>query len=199
MNYVTFDIETYSPSGSDKINTSELQASVVGAYFSWLDSYIAFMEDEIVDFLNILKEVDLVIGFNQIWFDLPILQKYSNYPLLNLNNYDILLEFEKKVGYKAKLNDLCKANFTNDLKTDTYENFKNYHMEEQWGKLIDYCLNDVRLTQQLFAKILAKTPINYMDLHIKYEALLSDPTHFQNFTTKSLTPNTQAMETVSIF
>ncbi len=86
MNYITFDIETYSPSNSGRIDTNEFRVTVIGAYYSWLDKYIAFLEKDVKDFLESLKQADLVVGFNHIWFDLPVLQKYANYNLLELTN-----------------------------------------------------------------------------------------------------------------
>lgn len=175
MNYIVFDIETYSPSDLQQINTDEFKASVVGAYFSWVDKYIAFMEDDISDFLNLMAKADLIVGFNQLWFDLPVLQKYADYKLSNLPNYDILIEFQKQAGFKIKLNDLCKANFDDDIKTDSYQQYKNYHKEGKWLELIDYCMNDVRLTHNLFLKVLNGEPLKYYDLHNQKEVVLSQP------------------------
>lgn len=149
MNYITFDIETYSPSGLKKIDTNEFRVSVIGAYLSWLGKYVAFMESDVRDFLDILKEVDLVVGYNHLWFDLPVLQKYANFDLLKLTSYDIMLEFEKKAGFKCKLDDLAKSNL-GAKKTDTYEHYSKYHLEGKWFELVNYCMHDVRLTEQLF-------------------------------------------------
>lgn len=163
MNFITFDIETYSPSGLDRIDTKEFRASVVGAYISWIDEYVAFMEDEVKDFIEVLKNADLVIGYNHLWFDLPVLQKYSDFDLLKLPSYDIMIEAEKKIGFKLKLDDLCKANLGTQ-KTDSYEVYKHYHAEKKWAPLIDYCMNDVKLTNELFLKIVNEGRLIYNDL-----------------------------------
>lgn len=175
MNYITFDIETYSPGNLNRIDTQEFRVSVVGCYISWIDTYLAFLENDVGDFINSLKKADLVVGFNHLWFDIPVLAKYSDFNLKTLPCYDILLEFEKKSGFKIKLNDLCKANFVNDVKTDSYEIFKNYHKENKWDLLIDYCLNDVRLTENLFRKVLNQEEILYYDLHQKKSLRLDQP------------------------
>jgi hypothetical protein len=176
MNYVTFDIETYSPGELKKIDTNEFRVSVIGAYCSWLDRYLVFLEDDVTAFLNILKECDLVVGYNHLWFDLPVLQKYANFDLKQLPTFDIMTEMESQIGYKLKLNDLCKANFDDDIKTDSYETYSKYYKENKWLELIDYCMNDVRLTEGLFQKVLDSKPLYYFDLHIKKEALLQRPT-----------------------
>jgi len=146
----------------------------MGAYFSWLDRYVAFMEKDVKDFLEILKEAELVVGYNHIWFDLPVLQKYADYDLKQLTNYDIMVEFEKKSGFKAKLDDLCKSNL-GTKKTDTYEKYSKYHKEGRWDLLIDYCLHDVKLTEELFQMILAKKEIKYIDALETKQFLLNLP------------------------
>ena len=179
MNYITFDIETYSPSNLSRIDTKEFRVSVIGAYISWLPkghNYLAFFENEVKDFLKLLKMCDMVIGYNHIWFDLPVLQKYSDYDLLQLPCYDIMLEVERKIGSKLKLNDMCKANFGNeDIKTDSYSVYRHYHRDGKWYELMDYCLNDVRLTQQLFQLIFSEKRLNYYDLHILKQVELDQP------------------------
>jgi DEAD/DEAH box helicase domain-containing protein len=175
MNYITFDIETYSPSRLDKIDTDEFRCSVCGAYFSWLDEYIAFLEEDIVDFLNMTREADLIVGYNHIGFDLPVLQKYVSWNLQELPKYDIMAEIHKNAGFRPKLNDICKANLNHDVKTDSYEVYKNYYWDKEWGKLIDYCMNDVRLTEQIFRIVLKENKLKYLDLNKTYEVMLAKP------------------------
>jgi hypothetical protein len=176
MNYITFDIETYSPSDLNRIDTNEFRVSVVGAYISWIDKYVAFFEPEVEDFLKCMLDADLIVGFNHLWFDLPVLQKYSSYNLNQLPSYDIMVEFEKQAGFKIKLNDLCKANLKDDIKTDSYQQFKNYHKQNKWFELADYCMNDVRLTENLFRLAKNGTSMKYFDLHQQKEVLLAKPT-----------------------
>jgi DEAD/DEAH box helicase domain-containing protein len=174
MNWITFDIETYSPTKSDKINTTELRASVIGAYISWTNEYIAFLEDDAKYFCELMKEADLIIGWNHEWFDLPVLQKYSDYDLKKLPTYDIMNEMEKVIGFKLKLDNVSKANL-GEQKTDTYEQFKHYYWDEEWFKLIDYCMNDVRLTNLIFLKAMKKEPISYYDLHNIRTTIIAEP------------------------
>jgi DEAD/DEAH box helicase domain-containing protein len=174
MNYVTFDIETYNPSKQNKIDTEKMRASVVGAYVSWIDEYIAFLEDEVKDFLNLLRQCDLVVGYNHLYFDLPVLQKYSDWDLGKLPGYDIMLEIEKKLGFKLKLDDVCKVNL-GTKKTDSFEKYKHYYWEGKWKELIDYCMNDVRLTEEIFRMITATQTLKYNDLIEIKEVVLDKP------------------------
>ncbi len=175
MNYINFDLETYSPSDLNHIDTSEFRISVAGCYVSWIDEYIAFLEPEMNDFVNLLSQADLVVGYNIVGFDLPVLQKYTTYNALDLPIYDLLAEVEKTLGHRLRLDDICKATFNNDTKTDTYSVYKNYHKEGKWLELIDYCMNDVRLTEQLFQRVLNNQDLNYFDLHKKMSFNLAKP------------------------
>ncbi len=175
MNYITFDIETYSPSKSDKFDINEFRCSVCGAYISWIDEYVAFLESDILDFLELTRSADLIIGYNHLGFDLPVLQKYVSWNLLNLPSYDIMMEVYNRSGVRLRLNDLCKANLADDVKTDNYEQFKNYYWDKEWAKLIDYCMNDVRLTEKLFKKIKKRKRLKYFDLHEIKEVFLEKP------------------------
>lgn len=174
MNFVTFDIETYSPSDSEKIDVNEFRASVIGCYISWIDEYIAFLEEDVRDFISVLKKADLVVGYNHIWFDLPVLQKYADIDLLQLPSYDIMLQIEKKIGFKLKLDDVCKANL-GEQKTDSYEQYKNYYKDKNWLPLIDYCMHDVRLTNEIFNLILSEGKLKYKDLLDTREIFLDKP------------------------
>jgi len=176
MNFITFDIETYSPSRLEKIDTNEFRVSVCGAYLSWTGEYLAFLEDDIKDFLELLRQADVVVGYNHLWFDLPVLQKYADWDLIKgTNNYDIMVELEKKIGYKLKLNDVCKANLSDDIKTDSYETYKHYYWDKNWYPLIDYCMNDVRLTNDIFLQILNTKKLKYQNLHQTMEVELDSP------------------------
>lgn len=180
MNYITFDIETYTPgetletAGRSGINTTNMRVSTIGAYFSWIDQYLVFWEDQAEEFMEIMQNADLVIGFNHVWFDLPVMQKYAKYPVNTLPIYDLMLEFEKKVGYKIKLNDLAKSNLP-IKKTDTFSEFRTYHLKDEWFKLADYCMHDVKITEDLFRMILAGKPLKYADMLNSYETKLDKP------------------------
>ena len=170
MNYITFDIETYNPeedaSGIQvrgRLDTSKMRASVIGAYISWMDEYIVFFEDEVDEFMSLLKQADLVVGYNHLWFDLPVLQKYVSWDIKDLHSYDIMLELEKLMNYKPKLDDIAKNNL-GIKKTDSYATYRTYHLEGKWFELSDYCMNDVLITEKIFQKILKKQPLKYKDM-----------------------------------
>lgn len=165
MNYVVFDIETQTwftelPPGSTH---ADLKISVLGAYFSQNEEYIAFLEHDLDVFVDRLKQADLVIGYNSIGFDYKVLQPYTNLELNSLPSYDIMLEMEKKIGYKVKLGDVATATL-GYTKTDKGENATKYFREGTWDKLIDYCMYDVKITKEVFEVALNTGKLKYKDL-----------------------------------
>lgn len=191
MNYITYDIETYHPERLEEFSVSKFRVSVVGAYISWTDQYVAFLESDIGAFLSLVKKADLLVGFNHIWFDNAVLAKYADFNLsTDINNYDIMLEFEKKAGHKIKLDDLASGTLGTH-KTDHYEQFVNYYWDKEWFKLVDYCMHDVKITENLYQKVLANESLSFSDLLGVKTVLLDQPKLLQK--NASLEP---AMESI---
>jgi hypothetical protein len=180
MNYITFDIETYIPEGitdrssAGKLDTENMRVSVTGAYFSWLDKYIMFWEDQTEEFIEMLTFADYIVGYNHVGFDLKVLQKYAKYNLQSLNNYDIMLEFQKKAGHRIKLDTLAKANLE-VKKSDSFANFRNYYKDGKFFELADYCAHDVLITEQLHKIILSRKELQYTEMLTTRNLLLDLP------------------------
>lgn len=175
MNYITYDIETYHPDRLNEFSVSKFRVSVIGAYISWTDQYIAFMEEDVGAFLKLVAQADLLVGFNHIWFDNAVLAKYADYNLnTSINNYDLMLEFEKQAGHKVKLDDLAAATLGKH-KTDHYEQYMNYYWDKKWFELIDYCMHDVKITEELFQKVLNGEVMKYKDILGMKELIFNQP------------------------
>jgi DEAD/DEAH box helicase domain-containing protein len=176
LNYCVFDIETQNwftdlPPGSDH---SKLKISVLGAYFSKDDIYIAYLEHDLEAFVERLKDIDLVIGYNSIGFDLPVLQPYTDLDLKSLPSYDLLLEIEKQIGFKVKLDDVAKATLGIN-KTDKGSNAITYFRAGTWDNLIDYCMWDVRITKEVFETALNTGKLKYKDFMDSKEVSVEKP------------------------
>ncbi|GAB4143719.1 MAG: hypothetical protein OHK0017_01440 [Patescibacteria group bacterium] len=175
MNYAVFDIETQNwfsnlPSGATH---ADLKVSILGAYFSKDDIYLAFQEKDLEEFVEKLKQVDLVVGYNSVGFDYPVLQAYTNLDLQSLPSYDIMLEIEKKVGFKVRLGDVAAATLGYG-KTDKGSNAVDYYKQGVWDKLIDYCMYDVKITKEVFEVIVKEGKVKYKDL-IDMKEVILDP------------------------
>ena len=74
-NIIVFDIETRNTFSDVGARAHEgLRLSIMVAYLYQDDSYRVFNEENIEEFIALLKEADLIVGFNIKGFDLPVLQ-----------------------------------------------------------------------------------------------------------------------------
>ncbi len=181
MNYITFDIETYIPEGvpdriGSKLNVEAMRVAVIGVYYSWIEggSYIAFLEENVSDFLASLQVADCVIGYNHIWFDNTVLQKYADFDLKTLPNWDLMQEAEKSLGFKPKLDDLCKSNLGTQ-KTDSFETYRNYYRDGKMFELTDYCMHDVLLTERLHQLVQKNGHLLYSDAFKTRQIMITPP------------------------
>lgn len=136
----------------------------IGAYDYAEDRYRVFMDDNMDDFFHLCDASDLLIGFNNIAFDNAVINAHS--PMLTEAHkfYDILVELWAAAGLGPQfkfpthagfgLDALCKANF-GTAKSGNGALAPVDFQKRRYGSLIDYCLNDVHLTKQVFDKIMA--------------------------------------------
>jgi DEAD/DEAH box helicase domain-containing protein len=146
---IVFDIETKTPFATqDTIKL--LEASVVGVYSYLEDKYYCFEEKEFGRFGEMARRSNLIIGFASKRFDVPVMEKYFNFNLSAIPQYDILEEIESSFGQRMGLGVLAGANLNNINKSgkglDAVEYWRNGEIE----KLKSYCLQDVKVTKEIY-------------------------------------------------
>ena len=107
-----------------------------------------------------LEAADLVVGFSSRDFDIPVIEGLVNRKLRLKQSYDIYTEIAAAnaerglVGRKGEftLDAIAKRNLGRG-KIDHGSNAKALAEAGYWGKLFNYCLDDVHLTRDLFARI----------------------------------------------
>jgi len=135
-----------------KENVEKLSASFIGAYSYNQDQYLSFHENELEKFGPLLQNANLIIGFAINRFDLPVLNKYYNFNLLSLPRLDLLEEIELVYGQRISLDILAKANLAIS-KTGHGLDAIEYYKQGNFQALADYCLQDVRITKDLYELI----------------------------------------------
>lgn len=136
--------------------------SVIGAYDYLEDRYRVFCQYNFTEFQQLLNRADVVVDFNGYQFDAPLLN--ANGMGFNKDkHFDILRQIWKAEGYDPdKFDFRTHANY--GLDACCWENFgirKTGNgalapidwQQGRFGEVIDYCLNDIRMTKQLFDKI----------------------------------------------
>jgi DEAD/DEAH box helicase domain-containing protein len=148
---LVFDIETknsFADVGGDQ-NVHKLEVSVVGVYSYNDDKYFIFDEHELDKLGVLLKKTKLLIGFSSKRFDVPVLAKYFNFNLNSIPHYDILEEIEKSFGRRVGLGILGQANLGIGKTGHGLEAIELYRKGEM-EKLKSYCLQDVKITKEIF-------------------------------------------------
>ena len=151
LHYVVFDVETQKSFKeiTDRKKIHNLKISVIGLYDSSRDVYEAYEEKDIIKVDEIFRNADCIIGFNSNGFDLPILAPYLFSPVENFFSLDLLEEIQKTVGHRVTLQSIAEATLGINKTGDglgAIDMFREGRIED----LKKYCLNDVRLTKEIY-------------------------------------------------
>ncbi|MCH8187255.1 MAG: ribonuclease H-like domain-containing protein, partial [Proteobacteria bacterium] len=126
-----------------------LDLSVVCIYDSETDSYDTFFEEELPRLWPILEKTDMLIGYNSDHFDIPLLNKYYPGDLMHIKSLDLLKEIKQSLGKRLKLDSIAKATLGKGKSAhglQAVEWWKNGEVE----KVKQYCLEDVKITKELY-------------------------------------------------
>lgn len=128
--------------------------SVVGVYDFVENKYRVFLEDNLNELQVLIENSEFIIGFNNENFDNKLLVAHGiNIP--EEKSFDLLKAIKEVTGtFKGLgLGAICEANFR------TSKNGDGAHapilwQQKQYGKVIDYCLNDVNMTLNILNRIM---------------------------------------------
>ncbi|MFO8085914.1 MAG: DEAD/DEAH box helicase [Desulfobacterales bacterium] len=149
--YGVFDLETqrsFQEVGGWH-RADKMGISCVVLYDSQKDQYLEFLEDRVADFVEHLKTLPLVVGFNINRFDYMVLKGYTDFDFTRINSLDILEHVQRRLNYRLSLDHLARVSLG-------AEKSANGLLALKWWKqgrirdIVDYCIKDVQLTHQLF-------------------------------------------------
>lgn len=172
MNKVVFDIETsniFSEVG--KNDPTLLDISVVGIYESDSDSYQSFIKEEFSRLWPILERADLLIGFNSEHFDLPLLNKYYQGDLGRIKHIDLLKEIKDVFGRRMKLDQIAEGTLGIRKSGHGLEATRWWKNGEH-EKVRSYCLDDVKITKDIYDFALQNKLIKFKEDGKIYEVKL---------------------------
>lgn len=142
--------------------------SVIGAYDYQDDRYRTFCADNFTEFLAYLAQPDyLFVSFNGIPFDNRVIAAALGVQIGEDRCYDLLREtwaanglgpqfaYPSHAGYG--LDAICERNF-NVQKSGNGALAPVLWQRGHVGAVIDYCLNDVRLTKLMFDQVITGAP-----------------------------------------
>jgi DEAD/DEAH box helicase domain-containing protein len=130
-------------------NREQLGVSVVGLYNYANDVYHCYREEDFASLSELLRAAELIIGFNLHGFDWPVLAAELGGWVLELPTLDLMLLAQKELGHRVSLNSLAKATLGLS-KLGSGLDALAYYRDGDWEKLERYCLEDVKLTKDLY-------------------------------------------------
>ncbi|MBR4741658.1 MAG: DEAD/DEAH box helicase, partial [Desulfovibrio sp.] len=149
--FVVFDVETRH--SAQEVggwhNAKKMEVSVVVAYESKTDRFLAFQQHELKDLFALFAKAELIVGFNSLNFDYKVLEPFTEMDLWKLPSLDILEQVQKTLHYRLSLNTLCKATLDVQKKADGIQALQ-WWKEGKMTEIISYCKHDVQLTLDLY-------------------------------------------------
>jgi DNA polymerase elongation subunit (family B) len=160
---VVFDIETaniFDEVGSN--DPTKLDISIVGVYDSGTDTYSAYRVEEFDKMWPIFERADILIGYNSDHFDIPLLNKYYAGNLANIKSLDLLVEIKESLGRRLRLDSVAEATLGINKSGHGLEAVK-WWKEGKEDLVIKYCLDDVRITKEVYDYALKHKELKYKD------------------------------------
>ncbi len=160
---IVLDIETQNTfQDVGAYNPSLLSISLIGCYFYETDTFESFLEEDLPKLWPRLEKADRVIGYNLFGFDYPCMQSYYSGDFRNIPTVDIMLEIEKRIGFRVKLDDVAHATLGVG-KSGHGLMAVEYWKKGEIDKLREYCLQDVRVTRDVYEVALRTQQVAYFD------------------------------------
>ncbi len=149
--YGVFDIETQRSAaevgGWDKADLMGISCVVL--YDSVEDRFTEYLDDEIEEFVNKLKTLDLVVGFNIKRFDYLVLKGYVDFDYKSLPTLDLLEKVHNRLGYRLSLDHLGKVTLNAPKTADGLQALK-WWKQGKIKEIVEYCTADVAITRDIF-------------------------------------------------
>lgn len=145
MSEIVFDIETYG----DIRDHSSLKVTVVSLCDLSTGEYRSFDEHELGELWPILEKAERLIGYNSLYFDVPILNKYYTGDLTSIPHLDLLKVIKESAGKRFKLDDIAKATLQIQKSADGLQALRWYE-EGRIDEIKKYCEQDVKVTKEIY-------------------------------------------------
>lgn len=186
MRKIVFDIETsniFQEVGSN--NPADLSLSVIGVYDYETDAYSTYLQEELPKLWPLIEKTDILITFNGDHFDIPLLNKYYPGDLLRIKSVDLMKEMQKSAGRRMKLDQIAEGTLGINKGGHGLDAIR-WWREGEIDKVKKYCLEDVRITKELYEYALKNGKLTFKEGPNMNEIKL-DPSEWETL------PNDSAM------
>ena len=162
MRRITFDIETAGSFVGPMPDLSKLELTIVGIHDSETNEFSSYLKEELPKLWPILESAHMLVGYNSDHFDIPILNKYYSGDLTKIKSVDLLKEVKQVLNRRLKLDNLAEATLGQKKIGNGLEAVKWWEAGEI-EKVRKYCLDDVRLTLELYEYAKEHGVLKYKD------------------------------------
>lgn len=109
----------------------------------------SFFEDDMPDLFPLLEKADVIVGYNIDGFDMPAMAPYYTGDIETLPTLDIMDHIKDSFGHRVKLDSVAKESLGQGKIGDGLDAIK-YYETGQLEKLEKYCIQDVRVTRDVY-------------------------------------------------
>ncbi len=173
MRKITFDIETKNTFAEVESNDPvALDISVVcihdsgdaekGIEPTGDNGYSSYLQEDFPKLWPILERADMFITFNGNHFDIPLLNKYYSGDLTKIKSLDLLAEVRASLGKRIKLDTLAEATLGKNKSGHGLDAIV-WWQKGEIDKIIKYCLEDVKITKELYDYAVANKILKFKD------------------------------------
>ncbi|HQU07629.1 MAG: hypothetical protein B7X04_01650 [Parcubacteria group bacterium 21-54-25] len=164
MRAITLDIETTSASAMrGRLDPAQQELTVVAIHDSKTGEYSSYFKEELPRLWPLIEQADLLIGFNSDTFDIPILNRYYPGDLSAIHSLDLLVEVQKALGRRIRLQLLAEATLDRG-KSGSGLKAIDWWAQGKYDEVRKYCIEDVRITRELYDYALTHHKLKYKDL-----------------------------------
>ncbi len=171
-NIVYFDLETQRSFGDvgGFSHKSKMGVSIAVTYSTARGTYEIYGESEMEKLGEELVRADLVVGWNHLQFDYPVLQPYIFHTLAEQTlNLDMMAELEVILGFRLKLDSVASASLGTGKTADGLDALRWWQEHKKskefapLRKIAEYCAYDVKVTKCVHEYALAHGTLKYDD------------------------------------
>jgi DEAD/DEAH box helicase domain-containing protein len=162
MRRITLDIETTSAGLGAAFDFKQMELTVACIHDTETNEFSSFTLPELPKLWPILERADIIVGYNSDHFDIPILNKYYTGDLSKIRSIDLLAEVKNVLGHRLKLDSIAEATLGRK-KTASGMDAVKWWAEGEYDKVIKYCIEDVRITKDVYEYALKNSKLHYSD------------------------------------
>lgn len=164
MRKIVLDIETKNTFRDvGKNDPTALDISLLVIYDYETEKYSTYLQEDFPKLWAILERADVIIGYNSDHFDIPLLNKYYPGDLARIKSIDLLVDIQKSIGRRIRLDDVASATLgmgKSGSGLEAIEWWKNGEID----KIQKYCEQDVRVTKDIYEYARKNSSLKFKDM-----------------------------------